>query len=139
VVGNLQSLILIDGECIFWHWWRPRVETALSKWNSRLPRYIYIHVIGNSLRKRYVWRYTQYLTVLFFQIDISFTWQQGCQIVYLQTKNCNLGTFWTVLQWKMLVYFMTIWSILRTFDIFFGHLVYFCRNLVHSPHFGILH
>jgi hypothetical protein len=26
------------------------------------------------------------------------------------TKNPNLGKFWRVLQWKILVYFMTFWS-----------------------------
>jgi hypothetical protein len=24
---------------------------------------------------------------------------QGCQMVYFQTKNCNLGIFWRALQW----------------------------------------
>jgi hypothetical protein len=28
-------------------------------------------------------------------------------------QNTNLGKFWSVLQWKMLVYFMAIWYILR--------------------------
>jgi hypothetical protein len=28
------------------------------------------------------------------------------------------------LQWKMWVYFMDIWSLLRLFDIFYDHLVY---------------
>jgi hypothetical protein len=40
-------------------------------------------------------------------------------------KNPNLGKFWRVLQWKILVYFMTIWSYLRPVDIFCGHLVHF--------------
>jgi hypothetical protein len=35
-----------------------------------------------------------------------------------QTKNPDLGKFWRVLQWKMLVYFMAIWSILLPFGIF---------------------
>jgi hypothetical protein len=51
------------------------------------------------------------------------------------TKNPNLGKFWRVLQWKVLVYFMEIWSILWPFgrhilcpfDIFYGYLVYFSR------------
>jgi hypothetical protein len=34
--------------------------------------------------------------------------QQGCQMVYFQAKNPDLGTFWRVLQWKRLVYFMAI-------------------------------
>jgi hypothetical protein len=48
---------------------------------------------------------------------------QGCPMVCFQTKNPNLGKFWRVLQWKMLVYFMDTWSILRYFVIFYGHLV----------------
>jgi hypothetical protein len=50
---------------------------------------------------------------------------------YFQTKNLKLGTFLRVLRWKMLVYFLDIWSILRTldifwtFDLFYGHLEYF--------------
>jgi hypothetical protein len=58
-------------------------------------------------------------------------------MVYFQTKTRNLGTFWRVLQWKRLVYFMDIWSILRPFDIFCDHLVYFVviRNIF--PRFGI--
>jgi hypothetical protein len=48
----------------------------------------------------------------------------GCQMVQLQTKNPNLGKFWRLLQLKVLVYFMSIWSILRPFGRFYGHLVY---------------
>jgi hypothetical protein len=50
---------------------------------------------------------------------------QGCQMAYFQAKNSNLGKFRRVLQWKTLVYFRTIWSYLRPFSIFCGHLVYF--------------
>jgi hypothetical protein len=32
------------------------------------------------------------------------------------SKNPNLGKFWSVLQWKMLLYFMDTWSFLRSFD-----------------------
>jgi hypothetical protein len=45
--------------------------------------------------------------------------EQGCQMVFFQTKNPHLGKFWRVLQWKLLVYFMPIWYIL------YGHLPYF--------------
>jgi hypothetical protein len=48
---------------------------------------------------------------------------QGCQMVYFQTKNPNLGKFWMALEWKMLVYFMTICNILRPFGIIYGRLV----------------
>jgi hypothetical protein len=51
-------------------------------------------------------------------------------MVYFQTKNPNLGKFWRVLQWKMLVYFRETWSIvfcyvLWTFGVVRGNLVYF--------------
>jgi hypothetical protein len=34
-----------------------------------------------------------------------------------------LRKFWTTLEWKMLVYFMTIWTILLLFGIIYGRLV----------------
>jgi hypothetical protein len=37
-------------------------------------------------------------------------WRAGLPDGFFQTKNTNLGKFWRVLQWKMLVYFMAIWS-----------------------------
>jgi hypothetical protein len=48
---------------------------------------------------------------------------RGCQMVRKQTKNPTLGKFWSVLQWKTMVYVMDTWSILWSFDIFYGHLV----------------
>jgi hypothetical protein len=57
-------------------------------------------------------------------------------MVYFQTKNRNLGKFWRVLQWKILVYFMDIWSILRTF---YWHLVNFLIIWCIFPQFGILY
>jgi hypothetical protein len=33
---------------------------------------------------------------------------QGCLMVYVQTQNPNLGKFWRVLRWKMLVHLMVI-------------------------------
>jgi hypothetical protein len=49
---------------------------------------------------------------------------QGCQMVCFQTKNPYLGKFLRVLLWKILVYFITIWSILGPLEISYGHLVY---------------
>jgi hypothetical protein len=63
---------------------------------------------------------------------------QGCQMVCFQTKNPNLGKFCRVLLWKILVYFMTVWSILRPLQIFYGHLVYFVVFWYIFPRFGIL-
>jgi hypothetical protein len=54
--------------------------------------------------------------------------KQGCQMVCFQTKNPNLGKFWRFLQWKIMLYFMAIWSIwyiLLHYGIFCGHLVCF--------------
>jgi hypothetical protein len=65
---------------------------------------------------------------------------QGCQMACFQTKNPNLGKFWRVLQWKMFVYFMSIWSILWQLEIFNGHLLVFCGHAVYfSPFWCIVH
>jgi hypothetical protein len=36
--------------------------------------------------------------------------EQGCQMVYFQTKNPNLDKFWRALERKLLVYFMPIYG-----------------------------
>jgi hypothetical protein len=55
----------------------------------------------------------------------------GFQMAKFQTKNTNLGKFLSLLQWKMLVNFMTIlvyftaiWYILWQSGIICGHLVF---------------
>jgi hypothetical protein len=60
-------------------------------------------------------------------------------MVYFQTKNPNLGNFWSALDWNMLVYFTAVWSIFRI------HIWYtvwrfgtFCVHLVHFSSFGIM-
>jgi hypothetical protein len=74
------------------------------------------------------------------------TADQGCQMVYFQTKNLNLGKFWRVFQWKVLVYVMAIWYILWSIGIFFTVFVcctkkiwqpcrYLRRSKVHLPHY----
>jgi hypothetical protein len=50
---------------------------------------------------------------------------RGCQMVYFQIKNLSLGKFLRALDWKMLIYFMSICNILQTFGIFYDHLVHF--------------
>jgi hypothetical protein len=61
--------------------------------------------------------------------------RQGCQI--LKPKMQNWENFWMVLQWKMLAYFMAIWSIALPFGKFlwkfgklYGYSVYFFPVLV---------
>jgi hypothetical protein len=49
--------------------------------------------------------------------------QQGCQMVYFQTKNPNLGKFWRAIEGEGLVYSMAIWNTLLPFGTFYGHLV----------------
>jgi hypothetical protein len=63
---------------------------------------------------------------------------QGCQMVCFQTKNPDLGKFWRVLLWKILVYFMTIWFHLQPSEILCGHLVYFVVIWYIFHGFGIL-
>jgi hypothetical protein len=64
---------------------------------------------------------------------------RGCQMAYFKTKNPNLGKFWRVLQWKMLVYLLAIWSILRPFGIFCDHLVHFAFIWYIFSAFGIMY
>jgi hypothetical protein len=40
---------------------------------------------------------------------------QGCQMVYFPTKNTNLNQFLRASDWMMLIHFMAIWNIRRTF------------------------
>jgi hypothetical protein len=48
-----------------------------------------------------------------------------------------LGKFLWVLQWKMLAYVMAIWSILRPFSVYCGHLVYFsCFGMLYQEKCG---
>jgi hypothetical protein len=60
-------------------------------------------------------------------------------MVCFQTKNPNLGNFGGFLQWKILVCFMTIRSILPLLEILFGHLVYFVVIWYIFPRFGIFY
>jgi hypothetical protein len=54
-------------------------------------------------------------------------------------QNPNLGKhFWMVLTWKVLVYFMALWSVLRPSYIFYGHLVYFGFTWYIFSGFGML-
>jgi hypothetical protein len=58
-------------------------------------------------------------------------------MAYFQTKNLDLGKFWR--QWKMFVYYKSIWSILRLFGIVWDHLVYFIVIWYNFPRFGMLY
>jgi hypothetical protein len=51
--------------------------------------------------------------------------RKGCQMVYFQTRNHNLGIFWRAFELKMLVYFMVIRNIIGPYRLFYDYLVYF--------------
>jgi hypothetical protein len=72
---------------------------------------------------------------------LPFIWiqLQGCQMAYFQTKNSNFGNFWKVLKWKMLGYFMTIWSFIRLLGIFMA-IYYILRSFgIYFSSFGLLY
>jgi hypothetical protein len=52
------------------------------------------------------------------QLLVRFCEKQGCQMVYFQNKNPNLGNFSSVSQWKMMVYVGILWA----FGLFYSHL-----------------
>jgi hypothetical protein len=54
-------------------------------------------------------------------------------MVYFRTKNSNLGKFWRAYEWTVLVNFMVIWNILRSFGMFYNSVVVWCI----FPRFGI--
>jgi hypothetical protein len=61
-------------------------------------------------------------------------------MVYFQTKKIPIWVnFLRALDWKMLMYFIAIRNILRTFGISYDHLVHFCVHLVNFPRFGIVY
>jgi hypothetical protein len=68
--------------------------------------------------------------------------EQGCQMEYFRTEILIWVNFvgsrkWNGKgKWKMLVYVMAVWSILRPFGIFCGHVVYF---MVYFSCFGMLY
>jgi hypothetical protein len=49
----------------------------------------------------------------FVNCDFFSLSKQGWQMVYFQNNNPNFGKFRRALEWKMLVYFMSIWDILQ--------------------------
>jgi hypothetical protein len=71
-----------------------------------------------------------------FVFCLTPTTDQGCQMVYFQTKNPDSGKFWRALDWKLLivlgpfVIFTYIWDILCPFGKFYAHLAYFFPVLV---------
>jgi hypothetical protein len=81
--------------------------------------------------------YSNYIDILFNVSRTTNGGVQGCQMAYFQTKNPNVGKIWRALQWRMLAYFMPIWSILRPFGLFYGHLVYFTAIWYILLSFGI--
>jgi hypothetical protein len=63
--------------------------------------------------------------------------RRSSSLVCFPTKNPNLGKFWRAFDWKMFIYFMAIWNILRTFGKVYDHLVHFELLWYISSSFGI--
>jgi hypothetical protein len=97
-----------------------------------------------------------YIFSRFFFLCHTFLWKQFCPLFiarkkavykvwpglpdgYFQTKNPNLGIFWRALDWKMFLYFMAVSNILRTFEIFYDHLVHFVSIWYIFSVFGIMY
>jgi hypothetical protein len=68
-----------------------------------------------------------------------FSLRQGCQMVSFRTENPNFGKLLRVLQWKMLVYFMAIWSIFNTIWHILWPFGISSLVLVHFTNFGMLY
>jgi hypothetical protein len=66
-------------------------------------------------------------TYIYIYVTTKKNFLQGCQMVYLQTKNFNSGMFWRSLEWDVLVQFIVIWNILPPFGILYGPLVIICH------------
>jgi hypothetical protein len=64
---------------------------------------------------------------------------QDCQMVYLQNKNPNLGTFWSTFKWKMLAYLMASWTSLHTLNILWPFVNFVVIEYFYIPRFGILY
>jgi hypothetical protein len=79
----------------------------------------------------YVWTKKNLATLTYNYLS-----KQDCQMVYFQTKNLSLGKFWRALDWKMLIYFMVIWNILRIFGISYDHLEHTSDHLILFPALG---
>jgi hypothetical protein len=56
-------------------------------------------------------------------------------MVCFQTKVPILGKFWMVFKWKVLMYFMTLWSVLQPLGIFWSCGIFWVRPV----RFGMLH
>jgi hypothetical protein len=65
--------------------------------------------------------------------------QQGCQMEYFQTKKSQFGSILEGLAMEDVEIFFDIWSILRPFQIFYGHSVYFMVICYIFPRVGIVH
>jgi hypothetical protein len=60
-------------------------------------------------------------------------------MVSFHAKNPNLGKFWGVLDWKMLIHFKAICNTSPTFDIFYDHMVHFVFIWNIFSGFGIMY
>jgi hypothetical protein len=60
-------------------------------------------------------------------------------MVYFQTKNPNLGKFWSALDRKILIYFMVICNISQTLETLYYRMVHFMFIWNIFSGFGIMY
>jgi hypothetical protein len=129
------------------------MDTKFTKWSQNIPsvRKIFQMAIKcidifqskalhNLPKLRFlVWKYTIWQPCLnlvllrskrkhrwnYFLPNAIVTSRVARWYMYFHTKNPALGIFWSAMGWKISVYCISIWNILRLFGIFCGHLVYF--------------
>jgi hypothetical protein len=123
------------GWVAFWPIFSPtHLVTLLCRWPALRP------IRNNRVSPLHTYVMLGFVLFKIFEFRFDDTLRQGRQMAYFQTKNLNLGKFWRVLQWTMLLYFViigsyvftAIWYILLAFVIFYGYLIYF-------SYFGMLY
>jgi hypothetical protein len=94
-------------ECM--HVFRKLYPRKYARASKIVPMYICTYVCTYVFRKlSYLSRYVHCKRRCKFSVIPHL--KQGCKMVYFHTKTPNLGMVWKVLEWKMFVYFMTIWN-----------------------------
>jgi hypothetical protein len=114
-----RRAIFIDGFTFFLRlfWSRHQQATNLSQYLQHQNKLHSVSEIGDKLeRKRDYFCIWMNSPGRLLNGKLKQRNSQGCQMVYLQTKNPNLGTFWRAVEWKW-------WCIVWPFRIFYSNLV----------------
>jgi hypothetical protein len=80
-------------------------------------------ITGHTFRPKHITFLCMTYETIHFEDTELCALNQGCQMVYFQTKSPNLSIFWRALECKMLLNFITIWNILQPFGKIYGRSV----------------